>query len=94
MASSGTPVPRAGWDLQPFEYLPIGTRTRIELHADRHEPPAGVELGQRRTDVADRCDADRFGQALGRDAEPPGDVAARMDKQLGPVERRRQERHC
>ena len=68
--------------------LQVAARAVLELNADRHQPVAGVELGQRRTDVADGGDADGLRQAFGGDAEPRRQIGARLDAQLGPVERR------
>ena len=72
---------------QLVEQRDIAARGILELDADRHQPVAGVEFGERRTDVADGGDADGLRQAFGGDAEPGGEIGARLDAQLGPVQR-------
>ena len=72
---------------QLLEHLQVAARAVLELDPDRHQPVAGVEFRQRRADVADGGDADGLRQALGRDAEPRGQIRARLDAKFGPVER-------
>ena len=82
-ATSGTPPCRAGDGTRNLlEHLPVGARAFLEQDADRDGPIAGVELCQRRADIADGRDADRFRQALGRDAETHREVPARINAQF------------
>ena len=90
-ATSGTPAAALRGDADLLENLPIGARVFLEQDADRHDPVAGIELCERRADIADGGDADRLRQALGRYAQPHGQVPARIDPQLRPVERRRRD---
>ena len=64
----------------------------VELHADRDLPVADVELGEVGADVADGGDAHRLGDGVGGDAEVGGEVGARLDADLRPVERGRRDR--
>ena len=72
---------------QLVEHRQVAARGVLELDPDRHQPVAGVEFGQRRADVADGGDADGLRQAFGGDAEPGGEIGARLDPQFRPVER-------
>ncbi len=70
-----------------FENLPIRARLFVEQHADRDRPAAGFELCKRRADIADGRDPDGLRQALGRYAQTHGQIPARVDSQLRPIER-------
>src|SRR4029077_789543 len=72
---------------QLLEHLQVATRAVLELNADRYLPIAGVELGERRTDVADGGDTNGFRQAFRGDAEARGQIRPRLDTKLRPVER-------
>ena len=48
-------------DAQVLQALHVGARVLLDLHADRDQPVAGVELGEVGVDVADGGDADRLG---------------------------------
>src|SRR5207248_244277 len=72
---------------QLLERLQLAARGVFELDADRHQPVAGIEFGERRTDVADGGDADGLRQAFGGDAEPCREIRPWPDAQFGPVER-------
>ncbi len=72
---------------QLLQHLQVAARAVLELDADRHLAVAGVELGERRTDVADGGDADGLRQAFGGDAKPRRQFGPRPDPQLRPVER-------
>ena len=56
-------------DAQRRDVADVGAGGFVELHADRHQPVAGVELGEIGADIADGGDAHRFRDRLGRDAE-------------------------
>src|SRR5206468_8900678 len=72
---------------QLLQRLQIAARGIFELHADRHQAIADVEFGERRADIADGGDADGLRQAFGRDAEARGEIGARLDAQLGALQR-------
>ncbi len=61
-------------------------RRLVELDPDRHQPVAGVELGEIGVDVAHRRDPDGLRQRLGRDAEIGRDLPLRLDAQFRPLE--------
>ncbi len=84
---------RAGRDAQRLQEADIGARLLLELHADRDQPVAGVELREIGVDVAERRDADRLRKRLGRDAEIGGELSGfGRDAQLRPVELGRRHR--
>ena len=71
-------------DAQLLDLLHVGARRFFELHADRNLPVADGELCEIDFDVADGCNADRFGNLIGRNAEPGGRIEARHDADFGP----------
>ena len=69
-----------------LQRLQVAARGILELNPDRHLAATGIELGERRTDVADGRDPNGLRQALGGDAQPGGKIGAGLDAQLWPVE--------
>jgi len=80
-AVNGTPPPR-GDGTRSVEGLSIGTRAVFEEHADGYQPVAGIEFASAGPTFGRWSDANGLRQALGRYAEPHGQVATRVDAQL------------
>ena len=67
---------RAGRHAQILQQAEARRAPLVEFDPDRHQPVAGVELGEIGVDVAERRDADRRPTGLGRDAEIGRDLPA------------------
>ena len=70
-----------------LEDLPVGARIFLEEDADGDGSIAGIKFGERRADIADGRDPDRFRKTLGRDAETNSRIPAWINPQLRTIER-------